>query len=171
MAVAVASRRVTQSASSVAFRAVWYHLAAVRSKLLERGVAAGTTATAAVMGALLALAWRAGAPLEPFVATGQAMIDGGTPSMALLAGIVARLADGVLWGLLLVATAGGVRGWAVQLLAALAVSAVAATVHASVLPALRLGYGLGVFPLHGAPLYLLYFLFAAGLLVGMRIAR
>jgi hypothetical protein len=40
-----------------------------------------------------------------------------------------------------------------------------------VLPAFRLGYGLGVFPLPGAPLLYLYALFAGGLAAGMRLAR
>lgn len=129
------------------------------------------TAAAAVVGALLALAWRTGAPLDPLVTTGRAVLDGGTPLMALAVGLVTRLADGVLWGVLLAATAGGLRGWMGQMVAALAVSAAAAAVHATLLPTLRLGYGLGVFPLHGAPLYFLYLLFAVALAAGMRIAR
>ncbi|MHB1223689.1 MAG: hypothetical protein ACYC2G_06520 [Gemmatimonadaceae bacterium] len=140
------------------------------SERLEKGVAAGLTAAAAVMGALLALAWRAGAPLEPLMTTGRAMLDGGTPVMALVVGVVSRLADGVLWGLLLAAIAGGLRRWPGQLVAAIVVSGAAAVVHATLLPTLRLGYGLGIFPLHGAPLYFLYLLFAAALAVGMRIA-
>lgn len=134
-------------------------------------MAAGLTAAAAVTGALLALAWRAGAPLEPLITTGQAMLDGGTPAMALVVGVVSRLADGVLWGLLLAALAGGMRRWPGQLVAAIVVSGAAAAVHATLLPTLRLGYGLGVFPLHGAPVYFLYLLFAAALAIGMRIAR
>lgn len=133
-------------------------------------MAAGLTAAAAAIGALLALGWRTGAPLEPLLTTGRATLDGGTPMMALVVGVVSRLADGVLWGLLLAAVAGGLRGWMGQLVAAVAVSGAAAAVHATLLPTLRLGYGLGVFPLHGAPLYFLYLLFAAALAIGMRIA-
>lgn len=143
----------------------------VTSERLERGVTAGLTAAAAVMGALLAFAWRSGAPLEPLVTTGRAMLDGGTPAMALIVGVVTRLADGVLWGLLLAVVAGGLRDWRGQLLSAIAVSAVAAGAHATILAPLRLGYGLGVFPLHGPPLYYLYLVFALGLMAGMRIAR
>lgn len=134
-------------------------------------MAAGLTAAAAVVGALLALAWRSGEPFDPLTTTGREMIGGGTTAMVLVVGLVTRLADGVLWGLLLAAVAGGVRRWTGQLVAALAVSGVAAIVHASLLPTLRLGYGLGAFPLHGAPLYFLYLLFAIALAVGMRIAR
>lgn len=143
----------------------------VTSERLERGVTAGLTAAAAVTGAILAFAWRAGAPLEPLVSTGRAMLEGGTPAMALIVGIVTRLADGVLWGLLLAVVAGGVRDWRVQLLSAIAVSAVAAGAHATILVPLRLGYGVGVFPLHGTPLLYLYLVFAVGLLAGMRITR
>lgn len=99
------------------------------------------------------------------------MLDGGTPTMALVIGIVTRLADGVLWGLLLAVVAGGLRDWRGQLLSAIGVSVVAAGAHATILTSLRLGYGLGVFPLHGPPLYYLYIVFALGLMVGMRIAR
>lgn len=135
------------------------------------GMTAGLVAAAAVSGALLALAWRTGAPLEPLVATGRAILGGGAPALALVAGLCARMVDGVVWGLLLVVIAGDVRGWAGRLVAALAVSALAGALHGWLLPDLRLGFGLGVFPLHGPPLYYLYLLFAVALVAGMRIAR
>jgi len=63
------------------------------------------------------------------------------------------------------------RSWAWLFTGGVVVAAFAAVVHDWFLPALRLGYGLGVFPLHGTPLYFLYALLAAGLAVGMRLAR
>lgn len=139
--------------------------------MFERGVRAGVTATATVMGALLTLAYRAGAPLEPFTTSGRSLLDGGSPSLTLLVGLVMRLADGVLWGVVLAVLLGGRRGWSWLLVGAVVVAALAAVVHDRFVPALRLGYGLGTFPLHGMPLLFLYALLAAGLAVGMRLAR
>ena len=148
---------------------------AVASERTRAGVTAGVVAAAATGGALVALAWRAGDAWRPFVEIGRATLGslalGGTaPVTAALLGVGLHVAVSILWGLLLAGVAPRSRGPGV--LAASALVAVAASlVHSTVLPAFRLGFGLGVFPLHGAPLVFLYALFALALAVGMRLAR
>ncbi len=131
---------------------------------------AGVLAAAATGGAELALAWRAGGPLRPFVESGRAVLRAAQPATAAVLGAGLHVAVAVAWGLLLAAAAYRLRGGALLAASAL-VALLALAVHSALLPAFRLGYGLGVFPLHGAPLLFLYALFAAGLAGGMRLAR
>jgi hypothetical protein len=131
---------------------------------------AGVLAAAATGGAVVALAWRAGGPLRPFVETGRAVLGAAQPATAAVLGVGLHVAVSVAWGLLLAATAFRLRGVALLLASAL-LALLALVVHTTLLPAFRLGYGLGVFPLHGAPLLFLYALFAAALAGGMRLAR
>lgn len=147
------------------------HNWAVTNARLWRGIGAGVTAAAAVVGGLVTFAARGGAPLDPLVTSGRSLLVGASPALALLVGLGMRLADGVLWGVVLAVLLGGRRSWPWAIVGGVVVAAFAAVVHDRFIPALRLGYGLGVFPLHGAPLYFLYALFAAALAVGMRIAR
>ena len=103
---------------------------------------AGVLAAATTGGAVVALAWRAGSAVRPFVEVGRAVVGAAPRS----------------------------RG-PVLLAASALVALLAAVVHSAVLPAFRLGFGLGVFPLHGAPLVFLYTLFALALAAGIRLAR
>jgi hypothetical protein len=116
------------------------------------------------------MAWRADGVLRPFVASGRAVLGAVEPSAAALLGIGMHVAVSVGWGLVLAAAAFRLRGVAL-VVASVLVALLALLVHSSLLPAFRLGYGLGVFPLHGAPLVFLYALFAAALAGGMRLAR
>lgn len=131
---------------------------------------AGVLAAAATAGATLAMAWRGGAAARPFQEVGRAVLGGAPPATTLVLGVGLHVAVSVAWGLLLAAVAARLRG--PLLLAAGAIAALLAWgVHSAVLPAFRLGYGLGVFPLRGAPVVLLYALFALGLAWGIRLAR
>ncbi|HEX5580652.1 MAG TPA: hypothetical protein VFX39_03680 [Gemmatimonadaceae bacterium] len=141
------------------------------SERVRAGVMAGVMAAAATSGAVAALAWRAGSVLRPWIATGRAVL--GTSSAAetaALLGLGLHLAVAIGWGLLLAALAGGARGLRLVVTAA-AVSLLALVVHSTVLPEFRLGFGLGIFPLHGAPLLYLYILQAVALAAGTRLAR
>ena len=137
---------------------------------VRAGVMAGVMAAAATTGAVLALAWRAGAPLRPFVESGRAVAVGASPAAAATLGVGLHVAIAVAWGLLLAALAYR-RPAPLQAIGAVLVAALALLAHSALLPAFRLGFGLGVFPLHGAPLMFLYALFAVGLIWGMRLAR
>lgn len=134
------------------------------------GVQAGLVAAAATIGAVATFAARDGAALRPFAATGRALLAGAGPVAATVVGLAAYLGTAILCGLLLAAVAARAR-WPALLLSAAAVSLLALLVTTTVAPPLRLGFGLGVFPLHGAPLAFLYILLAAGLTLGMRLAR
>jgi hypothetical protein len=131
---------------------------------------AGVLAAAATGGAVVALAWRAGSAARPFVELGRAVVGAAAPSTAALLGVGLHVAMSVAWGLLLAAAAHRARGLALLGASAL-VALLAAVVHSAVLPAFRLGFGLGVFPLHGPPLVFLYALFALALAAGIRLAR
>lgn len=132
---------------------------------------AGVIATAATSGAVAALAWRAGSVARPWIATGRAVLGAsGAPETAALLGFGLHLAVSIGWGLLLAALAAPARGARLATMST-AVSLLALVVHSTLLPAFRLGYGIGVFPLHGAPLLYLYILQAIALAVGMRLAR
>ena len=137
---------------------------------VRAGVLAGVTAAAATMGAVLALAWRAGSAMRPFVETGRAVLGGGEAAAAGVLGFGLQLAVAILWGVVLACVAYRVRG-VMLLLAAAVVAAAAYVVHGALLPTFRLGFGVGPFPVHGAPLLFLYALFALGLAAGMRLAR
>ena len=131
---------------------------------------AGVLAAATTGGAVVALAWRAGSAVRPFVEVGRAVVGAAPPATAALLGLGLHVAVSVVWGLLLAAAAPRSRG-PVLLAASALVALLAAVVHSAVLPAFRLGFGLGVFPLHGAPLVFLYALFALALAAGIRLAR
>jgi hypothetical protein len=137
---------------------------------VRAGVLAGVTAAAATMGAVLALAWRAGSATRPFVETGRAVLGGGEAAAAGVLGFGLQLAVAIGWGVLLATVAHRARG-ALLLLAAFVVAAVAYVVHTTVLPTFRLGFGVGAFPVHGTPLVFLDTLFALALAAGMRLAR
>ncbi|HEU4630382.1 MAG TPA: hypothetical protein VFS08_11600 [Gemmatimonadaceae bacterium] len=137
---------------------------------VRAGVLAGVLAAAATMGGVLALAWRAGSAWRPFVETGRAVLGSADAAAAGVLGFGLQLGVAVGWGLVLALVAYRARG-ALLLLAAAAVAAVAYAVHSVLLPAFRLGFGVGVFPVHGAPLVFLYVLFALALALGMRLAR
>lgn len=137
---------------------------------VRAGVMAGVMGAAATMGAVVALAWRAGSPFRPFVESGRAIVVGAPAGAAAMLGVGLHVAVAIAWGLLLAALAYR-RPAALQALGAVLVAAVALSAHSLLLPAFRLGFGLGVFPLHGAPLVFLYALFALGLIWGMRLAR
>jgi len=138
---------------------------------VRNGVGAGLVAGAATVGALAAFAGRTGDVLRPFRAIGADVLLGRTPAWALpVAGLLLHLAAAIVWGAVLGLLAGSRRGGVTVVLAA-GVAAMAALVHTTVLPMLRLGYGLSAFPLHGAPLVFLYVVFAVGLAAGMRLAR
>ncbi len=143
----------------------------VRSDRVRAGVIAGVMATAATSGAVAALAWRAGSVIRPWVSTGRAVIGGSVaPETAAILGFGLHLAISIGWGLLLASLAPGARGARLATMAT-AVSFLAMVVHSTVLPAFRLGYGIGIFPLHGAPLLYLYILQAVAFTAGMRLAR
>ena len=151
------------------------HLPAVTSDQVRAGVMAGVVAAAATGGALAVLAWRAGDVSRPFVEIGRAALGsvalgGVAPLTGALLGVGLHVAVSIGWGLLLAIIARRVRGVGLLLASAL-VALFASLVHSTVLPAFRLGFGLGVFPLHGAPLVFLYLLFALALALGMRLAR
>ena len=147
------------------------HLCAMATmERVRAGVMAGVMAAATTTGAVLALAWRAGSPLRPFVESGRAVVGGAPPGTAATLGIGLHVAVAIAWGLLLAALAYR-RPAVLQALGGVLVAAVALLAHSLLLPAFRLGFGLGVFPLHGAPLAFLYALFALGLIWGMRLAR
>lgn len=137
---------------------------------VRAGVMAGVTAAAATMGAVLALAWRAGSASRPFVETGRAVLGGGEAAAAGLLGFGLQLAVAVAWGVVLAFVAYRARGVGL-LLAAAVVAAIAFVVHSTLLPVFRLGFGVGAFPVHGVPLAFLYALFALALAAGMRLAR
>lgn len=137
---------------------------------VRAGVLAGVTAAAATMGAVLTLAWRAGSASRPLVETGRAVLGGGEAAAAGVLGFGLQLAVAIVWGLLLALVAYRARGLRL-LLAAAAVAAIAYAVHSTLLPTFRLGFGVGAFPVHGAPLAFLYTLFALALTAGMRLAR
>jgi hypothetical protein len=131
---------------------------------------AGVLAAAATSGGVAVLAWRAGSVVRPFVEIGRTVLGTvATPTAALL-GLGLHVAVSVVWGLLLAVVAYETRGPALLAASAL-VALLAALVHSTVLPAFRLGFGLGVFPLHDAPLVFLYALFALALAAGIRLAR
>lgn len=131
---------------------------------------AGTMGAATAAGALFALAWRAGDVLRPWRETGRAVLGPSGGTTAALLGIGLHLAVAIGWGLLAAVLAGGSRGLRLAVAAA-GVALLALVVHSTLLPTFRLGHGLGVFPLGGPALLLLYALFATGLAVGMRLAR
>ena len=143
----------------------------VTTDRVRTGVAAGLVAAAAVIGALLAFSWRADAALAPLIATGRAVLTNASVAAAALAGLGVRVSVAIVWGLVASLLVGRRRGWP-SLVAVAVVTSTVAALAAGVLGApLGLGFGLGLFPLHGAPLLFLHALFAAGLAVGMRIAR
>jgi hypothetical protein len=108
--------------------------------------------------------------VRPFVETGRAVLGGGEAAAAGVLGLGLQLAVAIGWGVLLATVAHRARG-PLLLLAAFTVAAVAYVVHSTVLPTFRLGFGVGAFPVHGAPLVFLYTLFALALAAGMRLAR
>lgn len=130
---------------------------------------AGMVAAAATVGAVGTFAARDGEVLRPFAATGRTLLADPSPAAAALAGLAAYAAVAVLCGLLLAVVAWRTRG-PLLLAAAAGVSALALLATTQLAPSLRLGFGLGVFPLRGGPLLFLYALLAAALALGMRLA-
>jgi hypothetical protein len=126
-----------------------------RAGVLRTGIVAGVLSASAILGALVVYAYRDGTPLfDP---------DLGPPIGALV-----HFGICVVWGVAFSIVAAPWRGWRV-LAVAFVISAIAWAITPTILPAsLRLGNGLYASTPRAA---VVHTLMAAGLLLGMRLAR
>lgn len=139
---------------------------------IAQGLVAGLAAAAATAGALLMFGWLLGHTPQAFVAIGEHVIGPGARDLAAGIGVVGHATSLLLWGVVFGLVAPRGRGLGAVVLAAAAVTLVAAFFHGYVgLESLRLGAGLGGPRAPAGPVLALHILQALGMVAGLVVAR